>query len=69
MSRHGSDFRLERTVSFRPPWLASRDGVIADHTGGFLDETPVAPRPGAVPPPAPTRPAPRESLRTRLEQQ
>jgi hypothetical protein len=59
---------LDQPVAFRPDSLRIHDDVLADHRAGHLDETAagVAARPGAVPPPAPTRSAPREALAARL---
>ncbi|MGO9750272.1 MAG: hypothetical protein ACLP8S_10100 [Solirubrobacteraceae bacterium] len=69
MARHRDEIELEPTVSFRPPWLPAHDGVLAEHPRGFAGD--LAPdradEPGAVPPPPPKKPAPRESLRERLE--
>jgi hypothetical protein len=65
VSNDRGDVQLERTVAFRPAWLASKDRVLGEQRGGAVDEVAVEARPGAVPPPAPSRPAPRTSLRDR----
>jgi hypothetical protein len=59
---------LDRTVAFRPAWIPLQDRVFAEHAAGFVEETAgdLDARPGAVPPPAPLRPAPTQSLSARL---
>lgn len=63
-----SEPELARVVAFRPADSPIQDGVLAEHRAGVLEETAGedSARPGAVPPPAPTRPAPHESISARL---
>jgi hypothetical protein len=69
MAKHRDETEFEPTVAFRPPWMPVQDGVLAEQARGFVED--LAPeqeeRPGAVAPPVPKKPAPRESLRERLE--
>ena len=68
VSQPRPDPELARTVAYRPPEFPIEDRVLAEHATGFVEQTAddVAGQPGAVPPPAPTRPVPRESLAARL---
>jgi hypothetical protein len=70
VSQRRPDPELAGTVAYRPTGLPLEDQVIAEHRAGFVEETAddVGERPGAVPPPAPTRPVPRESLSARLHE-
>ncbi|GAA1109875.1 hypothetical protein GCM10009663_59330 [Kitasatospora arboriphila] len=63
-----SEPQLDQPVAFRPDSLRIHDDIIADYSAGHDEQTPAdaAERPGAVPPPAPTRPAPQEPLAARL---
>ena len=65
-----SEPELDRTVAFRPADSPIADAVLAEHASGFVEETAgdSPPRPGAVPPPAPTRPAPRASFASRMRE-
>lgn len=67
MSPNGAP-EIDRPVAFRPDSLRAHDGVLAERQAGYAQATAegVESRPGAVPPPAPTRPAPREPLAARL---
>jgi hypothetical protein len=66
MSEHRSEPELPPTVAFRPAGVPIPDQVFA-HSRGFVGDTAEVPeRPGAVPPPAPTRRAPTESISARL---
>ena len=54
-------------TAFRHPGAGIADAVVGEHRAGISEETaPDGERPGAVPPPPPTRPAPTEPLSTRL---
>jgi hypothetical protein len=62
-----SEPKLDPTVAIRPAGVPIPDQIFT-HAAGFVDETAhdVPERSGAVPPPAPTRPAPTESISARL---
>lgn len=62
---------IDAKVAFRPAGFEVHDRVVAEHPAGHVEATAagVPSRPGAVPPPEPTRPAPRESIAARLRAQ
>lgn len=62
MAQDGSEMEFLPNVAFRPPALAERDRVIADHPRGYSEEIARDARPGAVPPPEPTGPVSQDSL-------
>jgi hypothetical protein len=67
MSENRPDVELSQPVAFRPPWLEVPDHDLGEHTRGHAPD--LAPdtgaRPGSVPPPLRSRPAPTGSLRER----
>lgn len=67
MSDSKPEPQLAPAVAFRPVGVPIPDRVFT-HAAGFVDETvgDISRRPGAVPPPPPTRPAPTESISARL---
>ncbi len=68
MPEQHSEPAIDRKVPFRPAGFEIHDRVLAEHPAGFVEHlaSDVPSRPGAVLPPAPTRPAPRESIAARL---
>jgi hypothetical protein len=59
--------RIAQTTAFRHPSVPINDKLIGERPAGFVDE--IADdevRQGAIPPPPPSRPAPREPLSVRL---
>ena len=61
--------QLAQTTAFRHPGVPITDNVIGERQAGFAEEIAAdEARPGAVPPPVPTRPAPRQPLSVRLRE-
>jgi hypothetical protein len=58
---------IAQTTAFRHPAVPITDEVIGERPAGFVEEIASDEiRQGAIPPPPPSRPAPRESLSARL---
>jgi hypothetical protein len=61
--------QLAQTTAFRHPAVPITDDVIGERPAGFAEEIAEDEgRPGAVPPPLPSRPAPRQPLSVRLRE-